>query len=180
MNTRKILASALLILVPASAALAYRSHGRPLLVELEAEADAVNAGLQNATGQALLQEDNGQIRILVDLGGACLPPGTVLEGWVVDAGLLGGPGTTSVSDDDEAFGTPFGNATFDAAVDSAPYALSTGVLERRGHHKYAVTFRIANNFTPYDAVVVTLEADGNGMNYDPRPGSIVVAGPIVR
>ena len=33
---------------------------------------------------------------------------------------------------------------------------------------------------PYDAVVVTLESDGNGTNYDPRPGSIVVAGPIVR
>jgi len=180
MNAKKSLVSALfLVALSASATLAYRSPSRPLRVDLHAEPDAANAGLQDATGQAFLLEESGQIRIVVDLGRARLPRGAVLEGWVVDAGLLGGPGTSSVSDADEVFGTPFGNAAFDAAVDSAPYALSTGVLERSGH-QYTVNFRINNNLSPYDAVVVTLEADGNGADYDPRPGSIVVAGPIVR
>lgn len=169
----------LLALTMGSAAMALRGGGKPLVVTLAADASAANAGLQNSSGVALLQESLGQVHVTVDLGGAQLPAGTVLEGWVVDAGLLGGPGTTSVSDDDELYGTPFDNSTFDEMVENAPYALSTGVLEKQGNG-YAVNFRVNNNLSPYDAVVVTLESDGNGQDYDPRPGSIVVAGPIVR
>lgn len=169
----------LLALSAVSAALPFRVWKKPLAVTLHADAAAANAGLETATGAAFLLEDLGRVQIHVDLGGAQLPPGTVLEGWVVDAGLLGGPGTTSASTADEVYGTPFGNAMFDEFVDNAPYALSTGALERHGK-EYVVNFRINNNLTPYDAVVVTLEADGNGQGYDPRPGSIVVAGPILR
>jgi hypothetical protein len=174
-----------LVLIPAlaltigTASMALRNGERPLRVMLRAEPDAVNAGLENSRGMALLQESKGVIHISVDLGGASLPEGTVLEGWLVDAGLLGGPGPTSVSDDDERYGTPFGNATFDELVERAPYALSTGVLHRSGD-RYRVTFHINNNLTPYDAVVVTLESDANGFDYDPRPGSLVAAGRIMR
>lgn len=170
----------ILVLTAGATAAAFRSHGHPLRVELETVLpSAANAGLQDATGVGFLQDDQGHLRIVVDLHGAHLPPGTVLEGWVVDAGLQGGPGTTSVSDDDELYGIPFQNATFDEYVDNAPYALSTGMLHQTGNW-YTVNFRIDNNLSPYDAVVVTLESDGNGDDYDPRPGSMVVAGPILR
>lgn len=169
----------LLLLTLGTASLAYRNPGKVLRVALMEDPAAANAGLEGATGAAFLQDDQGQVRILVDLGGAQLPAGAVLEGWLVDAGLQGGPGTTSVSSDDEMYGTPFGNASFDEMVDDSPYALSTGALDRQGK-RYAVNFRINNNLTPFDAVVVTLESDGNGVDYDPRPGSIVVAGPILR
>ena len=170
----------LLALTLGSSALAFEGDEKPIVVTLNEDPAAANAGLQGATGVAFVQEDLGHVRIVVDLGGASLPAGAVLEGWVVDAGLLGGPGTTSVSDDDELYGTPFGNASFDEMVDNSPYALSTGMLDKQGKDRYAVSFRVSNNLTPYDAVVVTLESDGNGTNYDQRPGSIVVAGPIVR
>jgi hypothetical protein len=180
MNRKQVAAlTAILIFGTGTAAMALRGNPNEVTAKLNADPAAANAGLQSASGAAFLREHQGLVHILVDLGGAELPVGTVLEGWVVDAGLLGGPGTTSVSDDDEVYGPPFGNPDFDEMVDNAPYALSTGILEKRGNH-YGVTFHINNNLTPYDAVVVTLESDGNGMNYDPRPGSIVVAGPIVR
>jgi len=97
----------------------------------------------------------------------------------VDPGVQGGPGgaaESSVSETDEVYGTPFGNADFDTMVDNAPYALSTGVLKRLGNGTYQGRFRIANNLSPYNAVVITLESDGNGQNYDPRPGTPVLAG----
>lgn len=153
--------------------------GTPVEVTLAATPLAEGAGLANITGSALVYVDSATIEITVDLGDAQVPDGAVLEGWVVDAGLDGGPGMTDVTDDDEAFGTPFGNADFDAAVESAPYALSTGVLtEDMG--VLTVTFHVPGyNFSPYDAVVITLESDGNSFDgFDPRPGTPVLAGEI--
>ena len=58
---------------------------------------------------------------------------------------------------------------------SLPYALSTGVLQRQGNgNMYTGHFRIVNLLTPYGAVVVTLESDGNRGSYDPRPGTPVL------
>lgn len=152
----------------------------PVEVTLEPTPLAENAGLANISGTALVYSDSATIEITIDLNGAELPEGSVLEGWVVDAGLNGGPGETSVSDDDEAFGTPFGNADFDAAVESAPYALSTGVAVDNGDGTLTLSFHVPGyNFTPYDAVVVTLESDGNTTaGFDPRPGTPVLAGGI--
>jgi hypothetical protein len=98
----------------------------------------------------------------------------------VDAGLFGGPGATNVTDDDEAYGIPFGEARFDAAVEAAPYALSTGVLTGGGTGTLTLTFHVASyNFSPYDAVVITLESDGvSPHGFDPRPGTPVLLGEI--
>jgi hypothetical protein len=44
-----------------------------------------------------------------------------------------------------------------------------------------LTFHVpAYNFSPYDAVVITLESDGNTIEgFDPRPGTPVLAGEIM-
>lgn len=148
-------------------------------VTLEPTPLAANAGLEGLTGSAKVWVESATIEIMVELHMAALPEGAVLEGWVVDAGLDGGPGMTNVTDDDEAFGTPFGEAAFDTAVESAPYALSTGVLEGMDD-TLTLTFHVSGyNFSPYDAVVITLESDGNTtMGFDPRPGTPVLAGAI--
>lgn len=166
----------LLLLLPAAV---FGGSGSFVRVSLHPTPLAANAGLENATATAYLQIDKGTVTIIMDLGGAVLPSGTVLEGWVVDPGLQGGPagaGATSANDADESYGTPFGDANLDTLVDNAAYALSTGVLKRLGNGRYQGKFTIDNNLTPYNAVVVTLESDGNGWNYDPRPGTPIVAG----
>ena len=141
---------------------------------------AENAGLEGISGSAVVWSDSATIEITINLNGAELPEGSVLEGWVVDAGLNGGPGTTHVTDADENFGTPFGNADFDMAVESAPYALSTGVATDNMDGTLSLSFHVpAYNFSPYDAVVITLESDGNTTaGFDPRPGTPILAGEI--
>lgn len=157
-----------------------QGHDDPLTVSLAPTPLAANAGLENASGTARLRIQDGKVVIFVKLNGARLPAGSVLEGWVVDPGLDGGPGgagRSSVSDADEQYGTPFGDANIDALVDDAAYALSTGVLKRVGKRDaYVGVFEIDNNLSPYNAVVVTIESDGNGHNYDPRPGTPVLVG----
>ncbi len=150
-------------------------------VTLEPTPLAENAGLVGISGTAEVYSDEGSITITVNLNGAALPDGTVLEGWVVDAGLDGGPGTTNASDADEAYGTPFDNPEFNTLVASAPYALSTGVVHDNMDGTLTLTFDVpAYNFSPYDAVVITLESDGDSyMGFDPRPGTPVLTGAIV-
>jgi len=176
----RAVALSLLVLISVSVALAANMHsGRFTEVTLNPTPLAANAGIGSSSGLAHLQIDRGTVVIVVDLGGGTLPQGAVLEGWVVDPGLQGGPGgaaLSSVSDADEVYGTPFGDANIDNLVDNAAYALSTGVLKRLGNGTYQGSFSIDNNLTPYNAVVVTLESDGNGENYDPRPGTPVLAG----
>jgi hypothetical protein len=154
--------------------------GPNVIVMLTPTPLAENAGLEGVTGWAHVNSPEGTLHIVLEPNGAMLPEGTVLEGWLVDAGLNGGPGMTNVTDDDEAYGTPFGNAEFDAAVESAPYALSTGVLSD-DMGMLTLTFHVpAYNFSPYDAVVITLESDGNTIEgFDPRPGTPVLAGEIM-
>lgn len=137
---------------------------------------AEGAGLAGVTGVAQVYSADAHLSITVNLNGAALPAGAVLEGWIVDAGLAGGPGVTNAADSDEAFGTPFGDANFDSAVEQAPYALSTGVLAGSGD-ALTLSFDVPGyNFGPYDAVVITLESDGNAAGFDPRPGTPVLAG----
>ncbi|NDJ78829.1 MAG: hypothetical protein GYB65_21470 [Chloroflexi bacterium] len=152
----------------------------PVEVTLAPTPLAEGAGLADLTGSSLVYVETGMLEITIELNGAALPEGSVLEGWVVDAGLDGGPGTTNVTDADETFGTPFGEAAFDASVESAPYALSTGVLHDNMDGTLTVSFYVHSyNFSPYDAVVITLESDGNTTSgFDPRPGTPVLAGEI--
>ncbi len=154
--------------------------GPDVIVTLEATPFAEAVGLTGVTGWAHVVSDDASIHISLQPNGATLPEGTVLEGWVVDAGLNGGPGETSVSDDDEAFGVPFGEPAFDEAVEAAPYALSTGVLTPTDEGTWELNFQVPGyNFTPYDAVVITAESDGVTLNgFDPRPGTPVFAGAI--
>lgn len=154
--------------------------GPDVIVTLGATPFVEDAGLAAVTGWAHVVSDDGHIHIALEPNGAELPMGSVLEGWVVDAGLDGGPGMTNVTDADETYGVSFGDETFDAAVEAAPYALSTGVLTATEEGTWEVIFDIPDyNFSPYDAVVVTLESDGNVLEgFDPRPGTPVFLGAI--
>jgi hypothetical protein len=154
--------------------------GEAVEVVLEATPLAEGAGLVRVTGSAAVYSESGTLDVTINLNGAALPEGAVLEGWVVDAGLDGGPGTSSVTDNDEQFGTPFGDAAFDAFVESAPYALGTGVLYDNMDGTLTLSYHIpAYNFSPYDAIVITLESDGDTTGgFDPRPGTPVLSGAI--
>lgn len=128
------------------------------------------AGFPSVTASATIYADSADF--LVNLGGAALPADTVLEAWLVDDGLIyAGLGVTSVSDADEAWGVPFGDAALDVGLENNYYALSLGFLTPDGSGNYSLNHRLSNyNFSPYDAVVVTLETGGL-VNFDPRPGS---------
>ncbi|MGH2349774.1 MAG: hypothetical protein ACRDFT_09975 [bacterium] len=144
---------------------------------------AKNAGLAGATGSAVLDIDAGTVAITVTLAaGTRVPAGSVLEGWLVDAGRKGGPGMSHASEKDQRYGAAFGDASIAALSRDLPYALSTGVLKLRAGstRTYVGTFKIANTLVPYNAVVVTLESDGNAGAYDPRPGTPVLAGEIAK
>ena len=152
-------------------------------VKLQPTPLAKNAGLQHATGFADVDIEKGAVTITVQLAeGTKLPMGTVLEGWLVDAGRKGGPGMSHASEADQKYGIAFGNAEFAALSRDIPYALSTGSLKPRAGsaRAYVGSFKINNALTPYNAVVVTLESDGNRGAYDPRPGTPVLAGEIAR
>ena len=152
-------------------------------VVLEPTPLAANAGLELATGSAIFHGDHAGIDFFIDLNGSAGPEGClVLEGWVVDAGLFGGPGVSNASDGDEAHGPPFGDIAMvglKAAVEAAPYALSTGVAADMGNGMLGAGHEIPGyNFDPYDAFVVTLESDCNDEGFDPRPGTPVLIGMI--
>ncbi len=168
-------------LVPAASAQDGGMMGGPnVVVTLNPSMLADSVGLAGVTGWAHVNSDTSTVHISLTPNGATLPEGSVLEGWVVDAGLAGGPGTTNVSDADETYGTPFGNADFDAAVDQAPYALSTGVITPTmdGTWESKIEFP-GYNFSPYDAVVITLESDADSTDgFDPRPGAVIFTGDI--
>jgi hypothetical protein len=168
-----------LLLAVVPAVRAQMGDGHTLQITLAATPFAEGSGLAAVSGTAYVDIEKGTLRIELAPNGAALPAGAVLEGWMVDAGLAGGPGTSHVSDADETYGVPFGSAEFDAAVESAPYALSTGILAEQDG-LWVLDFSLPNaNFSPYDAVVVTLESDGNSTSgYDPRPGTPVFAGLI--
>lgn len=143
---------------------------------------AENANLEFASGVATIDAALGRMSVDVVLPeGVTLPENALLEAWLVDAGEAGGLGETSSGDADQKYGTPFANADFAASVASAPYALSVGTLAfhpERG--SFYLFYETSNNFTPYDAVMITLESDGNGHNYDPRPGTPVLIGEIAK
>jgi hypothetical protein len=166
------------LLVPAAAAqddmMASAVH-----VNLAPTPFAEGADLAGVTGYAHVESDNGYIHIVLEPNGATLVEGAALEGWLVDAGTFGGPGATNVTVDDQTFGPPFGDLAFDVLVSAAPYALSTGGLAPDDDN-WAVEFEVpAYNFSAYDAVVITLESDGNAADgFDPRPGAPVFAGEI--
>ena len=150
-----------------------------LQVNLATTEFANGSGLGTVTGRAYLQSDSAYLYIELESNGAQLPAGSVLEGWLVDAGLEGGPGISNASDFDQGFGIPSGNEAFYQLTSAAPYALSSGILQVAADGRWIVGYHLPNtNFSPYDAVVVTLESDGNVAPWDPRPGTPVFSGLI--
>ena len=154
-------------------------------VTLNATGFAESAGLGDVTGEAFVYVEDGVILkdgvILIQLhpNGATIPEGTVLEGWLVDLGIFNEPSASNVSVADQTYGPPFGNLALDVLVSSAPYALSTGLVSEDESGNWSLEFRIPNyNFSPYDAVVITAESDGNQGEWDPRPGTPFFAGGI--
>lgn len=147
-------------------------------VKLKPEDSAGKAGLEAATGEARVDVAKGTVEITVTLPeGKSLPKGAVLEGWLSTAGDLGGPGKSTGSEADQKFGPAFGKEKLAKLSRDIPYALSTGILRRKGETQtYTGSFHIDNTLTPYGAVAVTLETDGNEGEYDPRPGSPLLAG----
>lgn len=150
-------------------------------VEMMASPLAKNAGLQAATGFADVDVEKGTVDITVTLAdGSALPAGVVLEGWLSSAGRKGGPGMSSASERDQKYGPAFGMKGVAATSRDIPYALSTGVLKRQGDGRtYVGRFKIDNVLTPYGAVAVTLESDGNMGAYDPRPGTPLMSGMLM-
>lgn len=152
-------------------------------VKLQPTPLAKNAGLGGATGFADVDVDKGTVKITVQLAaGTHLPMGSVLEGWVVDAGRKGGPGMSHASEKDQKYGAAFANEEFATLSRDIPYALSTGILRARGGsmRTYVGSFKIDNTLAPYNAVVITVESDGNKGAYDPRPGTPVLVGEIAK
>ncbi len=149
-------------------------------IELKAKPNAAQARLEGTVGHAEVDVAKGDLQITVTLpDGKELPSGTVLEGWLSTAGDAGGPGQSTASKGDEKFGVAAGMDKIAKLISDAPYALSTGVLARKGDSQtYVGHFHIDNELTPYAAVAVTLESDGNTGNYDPRPGSPFLDGMI--
>ncbi len=135
---------------------------------------AKGVGLQKTTGYADVNLKTSTLKISVTLpAGTALPAGTVLEGWLSTAGKK------TASPRDEKFGPAFGKADLAMKLAETPYALSTGLLRRVGTSRtYVGRFHIDNPLTPYGAVAVTLESDGNTGLYDPRPGTPLIAGPL--
>jgi len=141
---------------------------------------AQNAELHKSTGIAKIGIVEGRAEIDVILeDGVELPKGSALSGWLVDAGKLGGLGEASVSELDQQYGTPFANVDFSKKVDDVPFALYLGRLEwdtlRESFH---IFYEVSDILTPFDAVMVTLESDGNIGNFDPRPGTPIMIGEI--
>ncbi len=148
----------------------------PLMTKPTAQA----AGLQGATGFANVDVKKGTVDFTVMLAeGSKLPAGAVLEGWLSTAGRKGGPGKSTASEADQKYGPAFGMKDLAVISRDLPYALSTGVLKRQGDGRtYEGRFKIDNELTPYSAVAVTIESDGNKGRYDPRPGTPLMDGMI--
>jgi hypothetical protein len=152
----------------------------PLEVGLTTISLAQNAQLQRTTGAAKVGREESLVEIDILLeDNAVIPEGSVLAAWLVDAGKKGGLGETSVTDLDQQYGTPFANVNFSGNVDDAPYALSLGTLAwntTRG--SFHIFYNGNDSLVPFDAVMVTLESDGNNGNFDPRPGTPILIGEI--
>ena len=189
-NRNRALTGALLFGIAAFPALMSHAHNKRhdknmmemgmCRVKMMSDPLAKNAGLQNAAGFGDVDVAKGNVTLTVTLAkGTALPSDSVLEGWLSTAGRKGGPGMSTASEADQKYGPAFGKEDVAMMSRDLPYALSTGLLKRKGNSQtYVGHFHIDNTLTPYAAVAVTLESDGNKGNYDPRPGSPLMAGMI--
>jgi hypothetical protein len=132
-------------------------------IVLEATPQAEKAGVENVSGEAIVDVFGGEAQVKVSLpDGVDLPEGAVFEAWLVDVGPSGADEASVAGRDWPA---------------RARYYLSLGVLTS-DNGKWRLRAKYAGEFTPYDLVAVTLEPDGSTENYDPRPATPVLIGKI--
>ncbi len=138
------------------------------------------AGLKGATGKAFVLTEGAAAEIDVKLpASAKLPQGAVLEGWVVDGGLLGPFGPSHAHLADNKLGPAYNNAYYSAIADAIPFPTSLGVLKAGDNGQYSLQVHwLKYAFRVYDIVVITLEADGDQGTWNPRPGTPVLIGAI--
>ncbi|MBP6979645.1 hypothetical protein KBB41_01190 [Candidatus Curtissbacteria bacterium] len=148
-------------------------NGKDFKLNQTALAQTVN--LDGISGNTEIDFENGQLKINIDLKNLILPEKTILNAYLVDAGLNGGPGRTNSSDLDEKYGTFFNNLSYKRNIDLAPFVQPLGALKKEGEF-YTLTFNLPNtNFVSFDSLVVTLESfDSNITENDPRPGPIIL------
>lgn len=179
MKVRILTLSVALVFLLAWTVVSAQDEANALEVPLNATGFAENAGLGGVTGEAFVYVEDGVILIQLHPNGATFPEGTVLEGWVVDLGRFNDPSASNVSVADQTYGPPFGDLALDVLVSAAPYALSTGLVTVDETGNWSLEFHAPNyNFSPYDAVIITAESDGNQGEWDPRPGTPFFAGGI--
>ena len=137
---------------------------------------ATTTPLGSLTGDGEVYVGGGTARVRLNTNGVALPADAVLEAWLWDAGLsTGGPGISNAVDVDEVYGQFIGS-TVDINLETTFHALSLGVLADNGDGTLSLDANFSRyRFSPYDALVITHEADGNSINgYDPRPGSAIL------
>lgn len=136
---------------------------------------AKNTHLDGAEVTSLVNLANGYVRLDIHPdANFIIPQGSSLEAFLVDAGTVGDFGTSSETTVDEFYGPSLSNKDADDLLDKAPYALSIGRIKQDTKTKdYYIEFNIQNSLIPYDRIVLTLESEGDRIDYDPRPGAVI-------
>jgi len=137
---------------------------------------AIYAKLDGIDGSGTIDVEGGKIKVNVDLKNLILPENTNLQAYLVDSGINGGPGKSSISDADEKFGKFYNNLSYKRNQDLAPFVLPLGILASEEGH-LTLTFTLPNSsFLSYDAIIVTLESfDPDSEANDPRPGPVILS-----
>ena len=158
----------------------------PIEVTLGTTPLAANAGLEAMTGSATLYSD-GSSSITISASTSTAAPALKAAScwragsWMPASSVaLASPRATQMTVTRRSACLGFGDIEMvglDAAVEAAPYALSTGVAADNGDGTLSASIHYPGyNFNPYDAFVVTLESDCNDTGFDPRPGTPVLIG----
>lgn len=138
--------------------------------------EAIKAGLDGISATATVDKQTTKIKIKLSLNNLILPENTYLEGFLVDAGINGGPGRASNSNSDEKYGVFLNNASYKRNQDLAPFVQPLGRLSKDGDF-YTLSFSSpGSNFNAYDSLVVTLESfDIASAEFDPRPSAVILS-----
>src|SRR5258706_11664905 len=135
-------------------------------------------GLADAYATALFDEGGGWTTITMKLpNGYKAPDKAVFEGWLIDTPE--GQPLSHASNNDQQFGPSYANRSLSNMSNSIPYWLTLGALSPNADGTLSVAMKWPNyNLSPYTAIAVTIETDGNVKPWDPRPGSTILRGVI--
>lgn len=135
--------------------------------------------LGDAKAVALVDVNDGWLTVTLKVpAGYQLPAKSVFEAWLGDGGALTSV-TNNASAGDEKYGPRFANRTIAAMIDAVPYWLTLGTMTKADDGSFTTSLLVPNyNFKVYDAVLITLETDGNVVPWDPRPGATLFRGAL--